>query len=218
MGLKIEVATRVTMKGMFGLLFAMTTISVAVFGQSAESLFQSGNKAYSSGEFVKAQNFYEQSIALDGGKKFPQSIFNLGNTLFQQKKYDEAAKEYQAFIARSPVAGSSEQAWYNIGNSYFATKDYDAAMDAYKKALRINPKDEDARYNLALTMQLTGGSANRSSNSSTKQTQTNLPKSRPLTEEEKRQLLNHLADLEKKTIQDVSQTQSSSKKKSVKDW
>src|SRR4029078_3399199 len=164
-------------------------------------LFQNGNKAYSSGEFVKAQSFYEQSIALDGGKKFPEAIFNLGNTFFQQKKYGEAAKQYQTFIAKSPEGASKEQAWYNIGNSYFAAKNYESAMEAYKKALRINPKDEDARYNLALTMQITGVSPKRSSNSSLKTTQTSLPKSRPLTEEEKRQLLNHLAELEKKAIQ-----------------
>ena len=206
------------LKKIIVLLCAAIFLSAGVSAQSAQSLFENGNKAYSGGEFVKAQNFYEQTIALDSGKKYPEAMFNLGNTLFQQKKYDEAAKQFQAFIAKSTVAGSKEQGWYNIGNSYFASKNYESAMDAYKKALRINPKDEDARYNLALTMQITGRSANRSSNSSMKQTQTNLPKSRPLTEEEKRQLLNHLADLEKKTIKDVNQTQSSARKKIGKDW
>ncbi|MFI5135287.1 MAG: tetratricopeptide repeat protein [Chitinophagales bacterium] len=188
------------------------------FSQSAQSLLQDGNKAYSADDFTKAQNFYEQSIALDRSKKYPEAIFNLGNALFHQKKYDEAIKQFQLFNNQQTSDLRKEQSLYNIGNCYSAKQDYSSAMSAYKEALRLNPKDEDARYNLALAMNLSGEGLSQFSNSSSQNNKVNMPKSRPLTEEEKQQLLNHLADLENKTIQDLAQSSTSSTKKGVKDW
>jgi len=188
------------------------------FSQSAQSLFEEGNKAYSAGDFAKAQNLYEQSIALDREKKNPEAMFNLGNALFEQKKYDEAIKEFQLFSGQHISDLKKEQAFYNTGNSYSAKQDFPSAIKAYKETLRINPKDEDARYNLALAMNHSRMSSPQSLSASSQNSKVNMPKSRPLTEEEKQQLLNHLANLENKTIQDLAQSSRSSARKGVKDW
>jgi len=201
----------------FLLIFFCLLVKVS-FSQSAQSLFEDGNKAYTAGQFAKAQSLYEQSMALDKENKFVQANFNLANALFQQKKYDEAAKQYQSFIEKSSDEGWKEQGYYNLANTFLAKQDYPSAIKTYQQALRLNPRDEDARYNLALTIQLSGGQANRTSSTSTQKNQRNTPQSRPLTEEEKRQLLQHLSDLENKTVQELDQTKSVRRKKSVKDW
>jgi tetratricopeptide (TPR) repeat protein len=200
------------------LLICFCLLVKVSFSQSAQSLFEDGNKAYNAGQFAKAQSFYEQSISLDRENKFVQANFNLANALFQQKKYNEAAKQYQSFIEKSSDDGWKEQGYYNLANTFFAKQDYPAAIKTYQQALHLNPKDEDARYNLALTIQLSGGSSNRISSTSTQKNKMNVPQSRPLTEEEKRQLLQHLSDMENKTIQELDQNKSVGRKKSVKDW
>ena len=43
---------------------------------------------------------------------------------------------------------------HNLGNSFMKKKDYRQSVEAYKHSLRINPTDEETRYNLALAMKL----------------------------------------------------------------
>lgn len=40
---------------------------------------------------------------------------------------------------------------YNLGNCYYRLKDYPHAVLAYQRALRFNPADDDAAFNLELT-------------------------------------------------------------------
>ncbi len=207
---------RVVVAGIFLVLFLALQISI-VKSQSAESLYEDGNKYYNKDQFSQAQKAYEQAIALDGGRKFLQAKFNLANALFQQKKYDEAARQFQSFIEQSTTDSWKEQAYYNLGNTFLAAKDYSSAINSFKQSLRINPKDEDARYNLALAIQLNGGGTNKKSTNSTQSNQTSMPETRPLTEEEKRKLLNHLSELENKTIQNLEKKPSPAKK-SKRDW
>jgi len=55
------------------------------------------------------------------------------------------------------LAGSKEQArkqeallHYNLGVAYTKDKNYEMALDEYRKALKLNPKDPDTYYNLAI--------------------------------------------------------------------
>lgn len=41
-----------------------------------------------------------------------------------------------------------EPSAYNSGNIYFSQNDYSASIEQYKKALRLNPNNNDARHNL----------------------------------------------------------------------
>ncbi|MEJ5167477.1 MAG: tetratricopeptide repeat protein, partial [Thermoanaerobaculia bacterium] len=41
-------------------------------------------------------------------------------------------------------------AYYNIGNCYFQKEDFLNAIEFYKKALDLDPNDEDAKINLEL--------------------------------------------------------------------
>ena len=45
-------------------------------------------------------------------------------------------------------------AYYNLGNTYFQQKKLPEAAEAYKNALRRNPLDDEARYNLAYVLEL----------------------------------------------------------------
>ena len=64
-----------------------------------------------------------------------------GNTLFDEKKYDEAAAVYEELVKTNPEAYIVYQ---NIGNSYFQMEMYDKAEEYYKKILDKDPKNAEA--------------------------------------------------------------------------
>jgi tetratricopeptide (TPR) repeat protein len=43
------------------------------------------------------------------------------------------------------------QSLYNIGNTLYQQNRYEDAAGAYRKSLRLNPKDDDTRYNLLMS-------------------------------------------------------------------
>ena len=45
------------------------------------------------------------------------------------------------------------KAYHNLGNSFFVLEQYDKAIEAYKQSLRLNPSDNETRYNLVKAMQ-----------------------------------------------------------------
>jgi tetratricopeptide (TPR) repeat protein len=78
------------------------------------------------------------------------AIYNLGNSLFKQAKFEDAAKQYMA--AAGMQNNDKEQlamAYHNLGNSLLQTNKLNEAIDAYKNSLRNNPSDFETKYNLA---------------------------------------------------------------------
>jgi Ca-activated chloride channel family protein len=77
----------------------------------------------------------------------PELHFNIGNTLYQQKKYEEAQEEYLQALSTDDALLQS-QIFYNIGNCQYRLNKLVEAVDSYKKDLEINPDDMDAKHNL----------------------------------------------------------------------
>ncbi len=112
-----------------------------------------GNKQYNKENFTEAEIEYRRG--LEKNKEGFEAQFNLGNALFKQEKYPEAAEAFQE--ARALADGDKERLAacdHNIGNALYAQQQFDKAVDAYKQSLRHNPKDNDTRYNLVKAMQM----------------------------------------------------------------
>ncbi|CAG7855827.1 hypothetical protein MCAMS1_00099 [biofilm metagenome] len=62
--------------------------------------------------------------------------------LYKTGRYDKALENFKA--------GKTGDSFYNQGNALAQSGQLQAAIDAYKKALAINPNDDDAKYNKAL--------------------------------------------------------------------
>lgn len=106
-----------------------------------------GNSEYEAGRFHNAESAYKKSVEKD-----PQQFtgnYNLGNALYRQNKFEEASQQYLNASANNNVNELQSKAMYNMGNAMLKNEKYKESIEAYKKALRLNPKDEDARYNLA---------------------------------------------------------------------
>ena len=111
-----------------------------------------GNVLYQNTSFADAEVAYKKSIATY--PENPKAIYNLANTMMQQKRYKEAIKQYDYLAKSSKSNKMRAQSYHNIGNSFMGLKKLQKAIDAYKNALRINPKDEETRYNLAYAQEL----------------------------------------------------------------
>jgi len=69
------------------------------------------------------------------------SALEKGNSLFDEKKYEEAIKVFEDILRQAPDAYII---YLNIGNCYFQMEKYDLALENYKKILDKNPEDKNA--------------------------------------------------------------------------
>ena len=73
--------------------------------------------------------------------------YNIGNALHEQKKYEEAFKEYEKSLDAKKDELKSKT-YYNMGNTHYRIGKLPEAIKDYEKSLEIDPDDEDAKYNI----------------------------------------------------------------------
>lgn len=144
--------------------------SINCYAQKEKKIVYEGNKYYHSGKPMEASNIYKNS--LKEKQDYYKANFNLGDALYKTADlikagkiptpnkrmtpdsaanivYDQAADQFEV-VAKSVLNNDTAQkAWHNYGNAKLMQKSYEDAILGYKKALKLNPKDEDTRYNLA---------------------------------------------------------------------
>ncbi len=111
------------------------------------SLLRQGNSNYDKKNYGEAEKSYNQALDKDPDSYIAN--FNKGDALFKQGKYKEAAGYFNRASGLEKDRNKDEQGYYNLGNSYLKQKDYAESISAYKKALKINPDDLHAKYNLS---------------------------------------------------------------------
>ena len=119
---------------------------MTLLAQSDKSLVRKGNKDSSNGNYNEAEINYRK--ALDKNPVNSTAQFNLGDAMYQQENYEKAAEVFSASDISKKSSTEKSDIYYNLGNSKLKAGKADEAMAAYKQALRENPSNEDARYNL----------------------------------------------------------------------
>ena len=77
-------------------------------------------------------------------------FYNIGNLLHDRGEWDAAEQSYRDAGPRADerLAGRID---YNLGNTRFKKGDLQGAREAFLQALRADPENEDAKFNLELT-------------------------------------------------------------------
>ncbi|MDR1161223.1 MAG: tetratricopeptide repeat protein [Tannerellaceae bacterium] len=144
-----------------GWIFALAFCTIGVYAQKAERKnVRDGNKLYTNEKYTEAEVAYRKSLEVN-----PRSIegtYNLGDALYKQQKYPEAAEQYQLLAGQGEKLlqddpGNSQRlahVYHNLGNIGMQNKEYAKSVEAYKQSLRLNPRDNETRYNLALAQKL----------------------------------------------------------------
>ena len=113
--------------------------------QSAHSFLRSGDLEYDNDQYQLAEEEYRKSLLEKNGIK---GTYNLGNAIYQQKRFDEAVKHYMNAAEMAKDNTTKANAYHNLGNALYAQQDFQESVNAYKNALRLNPKDVETKFNL----------------------------------------------------------------------
>jgi tetratricopeptide (TPR) repeat protein len=234
----------IIMEGSFFIISISLFISQKGFSQKDAQRIYEGNKMYFDSNYVQSTQAYREALKINPGNY--KAHYNLGNALyrsaneirqskqpiFQGKQkvspdslanlvYDEAAQSFAVVANSVSNKDTLQRVWHNIGNCYLQKKDFEQAITAYKKALKLNPKDEDTRYNLAYALKnkkedKKGGGQNQQQQ---KQQQQNQQQQQQISKEDAERLLKALMNAEKKNQDKRKQNQEdASKSNPEKDW
>ncbi len=127
------------------LLILNMFFAISAFAQSGHKQVTEGNKLYAEEKYDEANNKYRD--ALIESPESPIVNFNIGDVQYKKRNFEEAIKSYEKSTFSDDISLQSKT-YYNIGNTLYKMAKLPESILAYKKALELNPEDEDAKYNL----------------------------------------------------------------------
>ena len=107
-----------------------------------------GKEPESNPEYEKALQEYEALI-----KKYPDKkelLYNLGNLNYLSGDSESALQNYKNSLIDSEPNTKSD-ALYNMGNTFYQMGDLQNSVNFFQEALKLDPDDEDIRYNYELS-------------------------------------------------------------------
>ena len=116
--------------------------------QDDRSSIREGNRLFRSGKHADSEVSYRK--AMEKNPRNPQAAFQLRNSPLGQKKSSGAVGAIQNGVQPETRAIRKAMGYHNMGVVCQSHKMFAEAIEAYKNALRLNPKDDEARYNLEL--------------------------------------------------------------------
>lgn len=131
----------------FALSLIFVLIAIALFAQSEKKSIRQGNKEFKKNDFTNSEISYRKAL-----EKNPSSFkgnFNLADALYKQDKQEESVKIFDGLTSANVDDAQKSNVYYNMGNSYLKQQKLKESIESYKKALRLNPNDSDAKYNLS---------------------------------------------------------------------
>ena len=126
-------------------------------------LVRKGNRQYERGDYDNSIDNYSRALRYDP-KSF-EAKFNTANVQFRRAFADsvqldvkmiEKAEQTLRKLAQDSTRTDIERAdvAYNLGNSLFMQQKFKEALVSYRDAMRLNPDDQEAKYNYALTKEM----------------------------------------------------------------
>lgn len=132
-------------------IFLMIGVAHSV-AQSDRNFIRKGNRAFKAQKWAAAEIQYRKAISRSG--KNPQAIYNLGCALMMQQKDSAALQQYQNASQLENNKFRRSKSFHNMGVIMQNHRDYAKAISCYEQSLRLNPQDNETRYNLALCKKL----------------------------------------------------------------
>ena len=144
---------------------------------------RSGERLYSAGNYREAHRAFQQAFDASGE---PSLQYDIGVALYRLKQYENAAK---SFREAAVVPELKQKSQYNLGNALVRMAEeapekdelLRLAIGAYEEALRLQPSDSLAKWNLELALQRrgedreSGGSSGRGRSADAGQGNMNVP-------------------------------------------
>lgn len=116
-------------------------------------LVRKGNRQFGRERYDKSIESYTR--ALEAAPTSFEAAYDLANAMFRAERYDTAEQTLKGIVADSTRSDiDRSEAVYNLGNTQFAQQKLKEALSSYRAAMRLNPDDQEAKYNYAYTKHL----------------------------------------------------------------
>lgn len=122
-------------------------LPLLLYSQSDKKFIRQGNREYNKEKYQESEVSYRKAI--DDNRRSPDAVFNIGDALYKQNKYDEAAKQFAENVNMNEDREKKAAGLYNLGNSFLQSGKLKESIDAYKGSLKLVPDNFEAKYNLA---------------------------------------------------------------------
>jgi Ca-activated chloride channel homolog len=138
------------LKGFFLSVFLI--ISATLVAQTDKKFIRKGNREYEKDKFSESEISYRKAI--DNNKQSPDAVFNVGDALYKQNKFEEAGKQFIENTNQSDDKVKKSAGLYNLGNSLLKANKLEESINAYKSSLKMRPDNKEAKYNLSYAQDL----------------------------------------------------------------
>ena len=146
------------------LIFIMFWINS--FSQYERKYIRSGNKNYVKQEYNNSEVEYQKALLEDSISL--AANYNLSNSYYKQNKYELAEQKLIQSLDLANENKEKSEIYYNLanvnlmqaqellkqGNAEEVIKKMNESIDAYKNALRNNPSDNDAKFNMQIAKEV----------------------------------------------------------------
>ena len=141
---------------------AMPESAVAQYHKE-RGLVREGNEQFEKRNFRRSLNNY--NAALDHDSTSYEALYNRANAYYQAtatKAEDDQTYDFKTSnalyeqIAADTLLTDVQRAeiFRNLGESLFTQKEYEAALNSFRESLRLNPSDQETKYNYVLTKRI----------------------------------------------------------------
>ena len=177
-----------------------------------------GKSAYNDKRYGDAKIYYQD--ILSKRKNDNAAKFGLGVTAYKQKDIETALSSLNA-AKNSEDSKLASKAYYNLGNMLREQNKMDESLAFYKKAIELDPSDQDAKVNFELLKQAIQEQQDQEQQDQEQQNQEQRDKKEDDEQKTDQQIqaeaiLNALKDQEK--INQKRQIKKARSRKMEKDW
>ncbi len=134
-------------------LLVLANISLIVAQDKVEQkqLLEEGNRQYDAGNYILSEEIYNKALEKDAN--YGAAQYNLGSANYRNDSFALAEQQFESAASQAKTDNEKADALHNLGNAFMQQKKYEDAVKTYKKSLRINPEDQNTRYNLAYALE-----------------------------------------------------------------
>lgn len=224
------------------LVFGILILFIFASCDKEKNYLREGNKDFEEKQYAKAEDNFRKSLNIDSTYKKAQ--FNLANSTYKQNKEDQynlSLLYYEKALAQDTIMDTlfTANTLYNRGNTNFKlalldslekgekyTEGLKKAVEDYKKALKLNPQDTSAKYNLSLAMRLLKQNQNQNKQNKNQEdkNQQQKPKqqeqNKPKQNQDSKRMLEALKNNEKNTLEKLKKEKDKKviNSRNNKDW
>ena len=133
---------KLLMRNLIFILIFSSYLSVNFILADDEGLHNYKNK-----KFEEAKTYYEQVLITR--EDDTAASLGLGASQYQLGDIPNAAKSFEDAL-KSKNTNIQDRAYYNLGNAFYSQQRMEESIAFYRKALELNPNDDDAKFNYEL--------------------------------------------------------------------